>query len=64
MKDYGHNITESKLRVGGSAVQVRKINLKKNVYSFSGFEAIFVDPQTGIIEANADFRKRGTVDGF
>ena len=34
MKDYGHNITESKLRVGGSAVQVRKINFKKYIFIF------------------------------
>ena len=34
MKDYGHNITESKLRVGGSAVQVRKINFKKMYIHF------------------------------
>eukprot|EP00092_Neocalanus_flemingeri_P032577 GFUD01035433.1.p1 GENE.GFUD01035433.1~~GFUD01035433.1.p1 ORF type:complete len:688 (+),score=179.86 GFUD01035433.1:54-2066(+) len=44
---YGHNITYSKFRVGGAAVQ-----------------AIHVDPTTGTIQANADFRKRGTVDGF
>jgi len=45
--NYGHNMTASKMRVGGSAVQ-----------------AIFVDPKTGKIQANADFRKRGAVDGF
>jgi len=43
----GHNMTYSKFRVGGSAVQ-----------------AILVDPKTGGIEANADFRKMGEVDGF
>ena len=43
----GHNMTYSKFRVGGSAVQ-----------------AIFVDPKTGKIQANADFRKQGAVDGF
>jgi len=43
----GHNMTYSKFRVGGSAVQ-----------------AIFVNPKTGEIEANADFRKQGEVDGF
>ena len=43
----GHNMTYSKSRVGGSAVQ-----------------AIFVDPKTGKIQANADFRKQGAVDGF
>ena len=30
MKQYGHNITESKLRVGGSAVQVK---MKKIFYN-------------------------------
>ena len=63
MKDYGHNITQSKLRVGGSAVQVRTIK-RGNLFLVSRFQAIFVDPQTGVIEANADFRKQGTVDGF
>ena len=43
----GHNMTNSKMRVGGSAVQ-----------------AILVDPRTGEIQANADFRKQGEVDGF
>ena len=43
----GHNMTYSKFREGGSAVQ-----------------AIFVDPTNGKIQANADFRKRGAVDGF
>lgn len=43
----GHNMTYSKFRVGGSAVQ-----------------AILVNPETGGIEANADFRKFGAVDGF
>ena len=64
MKQYGHNITESKLRVGGSAVQVN--SNKKNVFRLKKtlFQAIFVDPESGMIEANADFRKRGTVDGF
>jgi len=47
LEAFGHNMTNSKFRVGGAAVQ-----------------AIFVDPNTGTIEANADFRKRGTVDGF
>lgn len=47
MAAYGHNITYSKFRVGGAAVQ-----------------AIRVDPSTGTIETNADFRKAGTVDGF
>ena len=47
MAAYGHNITFSKFRVGGAAVQ-----------------AIRVDPSTGTIETNADFRKAGTVDGF
>jgi len=47
LKDYGHNTTDSKFRVGGAAVQ-----------------AIFVDPKTGVIQANADFRKGGTADGF
>jgi len=47
MVDYGHNITYSKFRVGGAAVQ-----------------AILVDSDTGTIQANADFRKGGTVDGF
>ena len=27
-------------------------------------QAIFVNPKTGEIEANADFRKQGEVDGF
>ena len=27
-------------------------------------QAIFVDPKTGKIQANADFRKKGAVDGF
>merc|ERR1719391_1944145 len=45
MIHYGHNMTYSKFRAGGSAVQ-----------------AIFVDPKTGKIQANADFRKRGAVD--
>ena len=27
-------------------------------------QAIYVDPKTGKIQANADFRKRGAVDGF
>jgi len=47
MIHYGHNMTYSKFRAGGSAVQ-----------------AIYVDPKTGKIQANADFRKRGAVDGF
>ena len=47
MINYGHNMTYSKFRVGGSAVQ-----------------AIFVDPKTGKIQANADSRKQGAVDGF
>jgi len=47
MKGYGHNMTYSKYRVGGAAVQ-----------------AIVVDPATGTITANADFRKKGAVDGF
>jgi len=47
MHGYGHNMTYSKYRVGGAAVQ-----------------AIAVDPRTGTITANADFRKKGTVDGF
>jgi len=47
MLEKGHNMTYSKFRVGGSAVQ-----------------AITVDPMTGGIEANADFRKFGNVDGF
>jgi len=47
MKGYGHNLTYSKFRVGGAAVQ-----------------AIVVDPSTGVINANADFRKQGAVDGF
>merc|ERR1712203_797479 len=41
MKGYGHNMTYSKYRVGGAAVQ-----------------AIVVDPATGTITANADFRKK------
>jgi gamma-glutamyltranspeptidase/glutathione hydrolase/leukotriene-C4 hydrolase len=47
LRDYGHNTTYSKYRVGGAAVQ-----------------AIIKDPRTGSITANADFRKRGEVDGF
>jgi len=47
LKGYGHNMTYSKYRVGGAAVQ-----------------AIIVDPSTGSITANADFRKKGAVDGF
>jgi len=47
LREFGHNITDSKFRVGGAAVQ-----------------AIFVDPKTGVIQANADFRKGGTADGF
>ena len=30
----------------------------------SHLQAIFVNPKTGEIEANADFRKQGEVDGF
>jgi len=47
IRGFGHNMTYSKYRVGGAAVQ-----------------AIFVDPHTGSIQANADFRKKGAVDGF
>jgi len=47
LREYGHNMTYSKYRVGGAAVQ-----------------AIVVDPKTGAINANADFRKKGAVDGF
>merc|ERR1719391_1481108 len=47
LREYGHNMTYSKYRVGGAAVQ-----------------AIVVDPATGTITANADFRKKGAVDGF
>lgn len=47
LRGYGHNMTYSKYRVGGAAVQ-----------------AIVVDKETGSITANADFRKRGEVDGF
>jgi len=47
LRDYGHNTTYSKYRVGGAAVQ-----------------AIIKDQRTGSITANADFRKKGEVDGF
>ena len=90
----GHNMTYSKFRVGGSAVQVLKNkyistiqalvvtqdcekSAKTNFYFCGevldekttpsltiGFQAIFVNPKTGEIEANADFRKQGEVDGF
>ena len=65
MIGYGHNMTYSKFRYGGSAVQVTEDNGHYLIHSYlSTYQAIFVDPKTGKIEANADYRKRGTVDGF
>ena len=66
MIGYGHNMTYSKFRYGGSAVQVTEDDglYLIHFYLLIVCQAIFVDPKTGKIEANADYRKRGTVDGF
>ena len=65
MIGYGHNMTYSKFRYGGSAVQVTEEGIcSNNIFHAHICQAIFVDPKTGKIEANADYRKRGTVDGF
>jgi len=39
-------------------------NMTKFGVGGASVQAIYVDPTTGAIEANADFRKRGMVDGF
>ena len=38
--------------------------LKLSLTLDCNLQAIFVNPKTGEIEANADFRKQGEVDGF
>ena len=61
LQSFGH---ETKLfPVGGSIVQVTFVSWHHCIVFIFG-QALMVEPQTGDIVANADFRKGGGVAGF